>query len=83
MVMRNRFRFAEHRPVKVKGLEKAITPAEKEACITQAINDGSVTGSEITYLSNYLNTAQKIYFENNLLPRIKELEDIVNEGKGT
>jgi hypothetical protein len=78
MVMRNRFRFSEHRAVEVTGLHEAISLRLKEKSIATAINKGQLTGSEITYLTNYLNSCIKIEEITNLTIRLDALEDKVD-----
>ena len=79
MMMRNRFRLAEHRPVKVKGLGKSKNTTQMMQAINKAITRGDVTGSEINYLSTYLSTNLKIEEEGPLQARLKAMEDTLNE----
>jgi hypothetical protein len=85
MVMRNRFRFTEHRAVEVPGLNLSnrLNPTEssirsKEKAIAEAISNGTLTGSEITYLTNYLNSCIKIDEVEDLTKRLEMLEDKAN-----
>ena len=78
MVMRNRFRFTEHRAVEVEGLYKTVNLMEKQNAIARAIENGHLSGSEITYLTNYLNSCIKIEEVTNLMARLDSLEEKAN-----
>jgi hypothetical protein len=78
MVMRNRFRKSEHRSVEVPGLDKALTIKDKEIAISKAITKGLLTGSEITYVTNFLNSCMKVEELDVLRKRLDELEDLLN-----
>lgn len=78
MVMRNRFRFTEHRSVEVPGLHEAESLKDKERTISKAIANGTLTGSEITYVTNYLNACMKIEEIGDIRKRLEELEALLN-----
>ena len=78
MVMRNRFRFTEHRAVEVPGLDKSDSIRTKEKAIATAIANGTLTGSEITYMTNYLNSCIKIDEVEDLTKRLELLEEKAN-----
>jgi hypothetical protein len=78
MVMRNRFRFSEHRSVEVPSLHDAPTLQLKEQAISDAIAKGLLTGSEITYVTNFLNACMKVEELSSLHLRVNELEGLLS-----
>jgi hypothetical protein len=74
MVMRNRFRFTEHRVVEVPNMCIAPNLKLKMDAISNAIAKGRLTGSEITYMTNYLNACSKVEEVTEILPRLEALE---------
>ena len=74
MMMRNRFRFTEHRPVQVPGLDKAKTIMDKAQCIAKAIKKGNLAGSEINYMTNFLVTCLRVDEYEHITKRLDALE---------
>jgi hypothetical protein len=62
----------------VPGLDKAITLLDKQNAISNAISKGLLTGSEITYVTNFLNACMKLEELDGLRKRVDELENLLN-----
>lgn len=60
MTMRNRFGYTEHRRIDLPGFDAAKTPMAKLKKIEQAVAEGILTGSEITYMSNLVEAGVRV-----------------------
>lgn len=79
MNMRNRFRWTEHRVLKVEGLKEAPTLGKKFEVVMHKIENGCLTPSEISCLNDTLSVGLKIVEAMELLGRIEKLEALLAE----
>ena len=77
MVMRNRFDLTEHRKVRIKGLSKAKTIADKFDVIIDMMERGKLTGNEAQQMSSVLMSGVKIAEAADVEERMKKLEALV------
>lgn len=79
MNMRNRFGWTEHRTIMIPGLDKAEGFQEKYELLCDLMSQGKLTGTEITAVSNMLQTGLKISESVELLERIDKLEQLLEQ----
>ena len=80
MIMRNRFGLTEHRKVKVPGIDKAKTFAEKMKKIDTLVANGDLTTHEAAQLSKYIETGANVFEKTELVKRVEQIESSVASG---